>query len=160
MKALNARYLGSGAAEKEFIHCSSTLRSLLDICLDICQALRKKGIKGLEEDDILRLAKNKLLDDSVQEISNDLPDDSLLLLSLLTWHFDSTLDYSSPESTPSQGLLQFFVEPSNVHEVFDILRKQYCRRVEKEIGLGEFEKEFMHLLGSLKSKFRKKWTSV
>lgn len=153
MKALNAQYLGSVATEKEFFHCSPRLRSLLDIC----QALRKEGLK---ENGILDLARNELLDNSVQEISHDLPDDSLLLLSLLAWHFDSSIDFFSPMSTPSRGLLQFFLQVSDDRKVFNILRKQYRARVGGEIWLGEFKKIFQDLLDSLKSKFRKKWTSI
>ncbi|KAE8156490.1 hypothetical protein BDV40DRAFT_76734 [Aspergillus tamarii] len=139
MKALNVRYLGSVAAEKEFFYCSAELRSLLDIC----QALRKEA---LEKDYILHLAHNKLLDDWVQHLSNYLADDDLLLLSLVTWHFDSSIDFLSPISTPSQGLLQFFTQDSLDHKVLKILRQQYCGRVGKQIKKEMFEERFWALL--------------
>jgi hypothetical protein len=54
-----------------------------------------------------RVKRNQGIDKHVQELVEDLADDSLLIISLLTWHFDARI-----EAPTFRQLLCFFAEPS------------------------------------------------
>lgn len=111
--------------------------------LDACQHFRKRrSEKAL----LAVLAETKELDKHVQKMVEDLADDSLLIISLLTWHFDARI-----EAPPFRQLLCFFAEPSkdidrvceDIHQSYIIMAapvsvKTVKRKLIRTLGLIEY----------------------
>ncbi|KAF7590254.1 hypothetical protein BBP40_003092 [Aspergillus hancockii] len=153
LKALQIRCLGSVAAEDETFR--ESLDPVVRPLLETCQVLRKNTFK---DKDIVYLARNELLADYVEHVSTQLTDESLLVLSLLTWHFGSSL---SQVPTPSRELLQFFLEPSaEFNKVCKVLRDQYNERSGKRTRQEVFNREFGKLLRLLEHGFDNIWVSI
>ncbi|KAJ6012593.1 hypothetical protein N7522_002948 [Penicillium canescens] len=103
-----------------------------------CQKLRKNGYRKGRA----CLAENDILKRHVQNMMEDLADDTLEIFALLTWHFNA--DYRVP--LPRQ-LLLFFAEP---YKSFDYVCSDIHRRYATMIKSGSvksFKRRFIRLLG-------------
>ncbi|KAE8406607.1 hypothetical protein BDV37DRAFT_58720 [Aspergillus pseudonomiae] len=130
------------------------------MCSNINPELRSLGTKELEDEDIVQLVHNKLLIDYAQTMSSYLTDDDLLLLSLITWQFDSSMGYLSPVptaskdtqyATPFRELLHFFAQSSD--ENFNHLTGSYNLLMNQKISTKEFQYKFTALVRSLEKYF-------
>jgi hypothetical protein len=89
------------------------------------------------------LASNRSLEEHVERVSDQLSQDALLKLSLITYHFKDNR-FSGPISP---GLLRFFAEPEDEFEVVcENVFKKYCPG-DSQLSLVGFEHELEELLG-------------
>ena len=121
--------------------------------LDACQHLRKRrSEKAL----LAVLDKTKELDKHVQKMVEDLADDSLLVLSLLTWHFNARI-----EAPPFRQLLCFFAEPSkDIDRVCEDIHGSYIIMA-APVSVKAFKRKLIYGLGLIEYYMAKgKWSYV
>ncbi|CAG8948369.1 unnamed protein product [Penicillium salamii] len=85
--------------------------------LDICQALKNSRSRQSSLDDAKLFFKNNLCA-SVGNVLHELRYDTVLMLALITWHYDAS------SSEASQGLITFLRQPDD-NEVRRILGGRY-----------------------------------
>ncbi|KAA8652774.1 uncharacterized protein ATNIH1004_001679 [Aspergillus tanneri] len=149
LKGLQVRGLGILACESTSLrlNLSPEAKSLVDIC----QALRKSRFRSV---DISRLSENKLLHEYAEFFLEKLSYDGLLMLSLLTWHFDASLHNFSTAALPPRELLKFFSRPTvNIKQLCEILWGRYILLSEQELTLGDFKAKFKRLVVFLEHGF-------
>lgn len=87
------------------------------------------------------LATNMELRQSVEGLVEELTEESLIILSLLTWHFDAKIG-----GPPSPGIFHFFAQPNEqLDAVCENIHTSYTMEV-GPISLGGFRKRFVELL--------------
>lgn len=90
--------------------------------LEICQIIQNSSFR---EEDISRLAKNRVLDDYTEDFLEKLTYDGLLVLSLLTTHFDQSLHGFPKSPLPPRRLLEFFCQEDDLEQLCEILWDRY-----------------------------------
>lgn len=74
-------------------------------------------IDGFRESDIVRLDNHQISGRYASYFLDDLEDDALLILSLVTWHFDASLHNLSQTLLPPPCLLLHFITSRNDEEL-------------------------------------------
>ncbi|OQD68572.1 hypothetical protein PENANT_c305G11549, partial [Penicillium antarcticum] len=106
-----------------------------------CQALRKYQYRSWAKR--RALAKNSILNEYAHWMTSNLKDRSLVMLSLLAWHFDSR-----PVPLP-RGLIEFFAKPDDQFDsVCASVYLSYTNMYESP-SLADFKEKLSHLLGFL-----------
>jgi hypothetical protein len=120
--------------------------------LEICQTLQRSGFR---EGDITRLAHNRVLDGYTEGFLEKLNCHCLLVLSILTWHFEASVHVPPNSSHPPRGLLQFFHrEKDNLKQLCGILCDRYNNlSKQKKIPQQEFVEKLDDLLRYLEFGF-------
>lgn len=123
----------------------SNLRPEAKELLEICQTLQRSSFR---EEDITRLAHNRVLDGYTEGFLEKLNCHCLLLLSLLTWHFEASVHVSPKSPSPPRGLLQFFRrEKDNLKQLCGILCDRYNNlSKQKKMSQREFLEKLDNLL--------------
>lgn len=149
LKSLPVRCLGIVATE-----CQSLQHNLspdANTLLNICQALRKSRFSGLE---IGRLAENELLHEYAEHFLERLTYDSLLMLALLTWHFDASFHDFPATPRPPRGLLEFFSRSTDdLDQLCKIIWDRYNLHSERIVAQEDFRGKFRRLLSILEYGF-------
>lgn len=100
---------------------------------------------------------NKVLDDHIKRVSDELSYGALVNLSALTRHYNGMIG-----APPSPGLLHFFTEPDK--EFNFVCLKIYGEsgiQLENQLSFSAFEKKFEELLGFIEFQFVKgEWRLV
>lgn len=138
MKCLQAWWLGSPELKGEVD--GKSLHPDFKALVCTCQLLQTKGFGNRAVED---LASNRSLEEHVKQVSDQLSQDALLKLSLITYHFKDNR-FSGPISP---GLLLFFAEPEDEFEVVcENVYNKYCLG-DSQSSLAAFEHELEELLG-------------
>ena len=107
--------------------------------LEICQDLRINGFSFAE---VARLSEDSLLDEHTKSICDELSDDIIIQLGLLTWHFDATSEM------PSSELLDFLRYPNDkVNNVCQTLCGRYTSQTERKMSCHRFQDKLLYSLG-------------
>ncbi|KAH1274187.1 hypothetical protein KXV81_005491 [Aspergillus fumigatus] len=143
LKGIQARCLSVIYFEYEDIVklLESDARSLVDVFEDLLTS-------GLDEDDLVRLNDHRIIEDYTKLLVDGLTDDSLLILSLVTWHFDASFPLLPPPS-----LLLYFVHSREDSELYEILWGRYAENSGREISLEAFKVKFNKLIGIITKGF-------
>jgi hypothetical protein len=130
----------------------SDLRPEAKELLEICQTLQRNGFR---EEDITRLAYNRVLDGYTEGSLEKLNCHCLLVLSLLTWHFEASVHVSPESSLPPRELLQFIHrEKGNLKQLCGILCDRYnSLSKQKKMPQREFSEMLDDLLRYLGFEF-------
>lgn len=107
--------------------------------LKACNALRQRKYQD-----------NTVLDDALvnataHTLVGSLSDDTLLKLSLITWHFDGTLRFDASSYAPSPGLAHFLEQP-NDDTIWEALYGRYQSRTGIHVSLRGFKASHDFLL--------------
>lgn len=106
---------------------------------DACKALKQCRDQG-----------NTVIDDpmvaaTAHTLVESLSDDTLLKLSLITWHFDGSLHFDASSYAPSPALARFLDQP-NDDTIWATLYGQYQDRTEVRVSLRGFKGSHEFLL--------------
>lgn len=110
-------------------------------------------IDGFRESDIVRLDNHQISERYASYFLDDLEDDALLILSMVTWHFDASLHNLSQTLLPPPCLLLHFITSRNDEELCKTLWNSYVQSSAGEISLEAFTTKFGRLLCLLTNGF-------
>ncbi|OJJ66314.1 hypothetical protein ASPBRDRAFT_665831 [Aspergillus brasiliensis CBS 101740] len=121
-------------------------RSLVGVFCDLL-------IDDFRESDIVRLDTHGTFEDYADFFLDKLSDDALLILSLVTWHFDASLHNLSTTLLPPPSLLLHFILSGNDEELCEILWDNYTQSSGRETSLEAFTTKFKRLIGLITEGF-------
>lgn len=122
--------------------------SVLRISLAVC-----RGYYRLVDMELLD--NNRLLDDHIEQLMQNLDVDTILKLALLTWHFDAS------SQRPYEELLRFFSLPDEeCSEVYIRICERYSNHTRRRVSQEEFTHEFLELLGYLRYVLQGVWSAI
>ena len=143
LKSLQALCLESDTSILDSLNADG--KALLDICWDL-------KIKGYCQEDITRLSTNPVLSEHVRWVSEQIDDDDLTKLAILTWNFDAS------SQLPFQQIFCFLARPRDeVDALYSVLHISYNNLIESYPTNRPFKQEFTELLRFLKSRLENKW---
>lgn len=88
-----------------------------------------------------------MVDATAQKLVETLSDDTLLKLTLITWHFDGRLRFDASLYAPSLALARFLEQPNN-DTIWESLYGLYQSRTRALISLRDFKVSHGFLLFS------------
>ncbi|KMK63753.1 hypothetical protein Y699_04583 [Aspergillus fumigatus Z5] len=112
LKGIQARCLSEVCLEFE-----DTVKFLDPDAQSLVGVFRDLLIDGFRESDIVRLDNHQISGRYASYFLDDLEDDALLILSLVTWHFDASLHNLSQTLLPLPCLLLHFITSRNDEEL-------------------------------------------
>ncbi|KAL5365874.1 hypothetical protein BJX96DRAFT_169462 [Aspergillus floccosus] len=121
-------------------------RSLVGVFCDLL-------LDGFSESDIIRLDTDRTFEDYANFFLDNLSDDALLILSLVTWHFDASLHNLSTTLLPPRSLLRHFIESRNDSALCEALWSRYTETSGRDASLEAFTTKFRRLIGLIKGGF-------
>lgn len=121
-------------------------RSLLGICRDLLsEELSERNIERQDQVNIQRLDKHKIIEAYTDCVLDVLSVNELLMLSLVTWHFDASLHDLSTTRLPPPDLLQH-LSTSTIDEVCKNIVANYSRYSGQTTSLGVLTTKFRMLV--------------
>ncbi|KAL4891349.1 hypothetical protein BDV59DRAFT_194321 [Aspergillus ambiguus] len=143
-------------------------RCLIEICLEfgdtmeflnpeaqsLVDVFRDLLTDGFRKTDIVRLDSHRISEHYANYFLDELTDDALLILSLVTWHFDASLYNLSKTLLPPPSLLLHFGFSRNDEELRKILWDRYTKSSGQETSLEAFTTKFRILVYLLRKGFR------
>ncbi|KAA8641678.1 uncharacterized protein ATNIH1004_011814 [Aspergillus tanneri] len=145
LKCLQLRGLGILALKSKsfLLNLSPEAKSLLDICQSLWESRFRSA-------DVCRLSEDKLLHEYAEDFLEKLNYDGLLMLSLLTWHFNASVHNFPTAALPPRELLEFFSRSTgNLEQLCEILWSRYNAFSERKLTLGAFKAKFKKLVSFL-----------
>lgn len=105
---------------------------------DACKALQQ----CMHQDNTVD---SSMIDATAQTLVETLSDDTLLKLSLITWHFDGSTHFDTSSYAPSPALARFLEQP-NDDTIWETLYGQYQSRTGVRVSLRRFKDSHDFLL--------------
>ncbi|KAH1396258.1 hypothetical protein KXX16_004877 [Aspergillus fumigatus] len=122
-------------------HLESDVRSLVDVLEDVLTS-------DFDENDLIRLNNHGIIENYTKLLVDTLTDDCLLILSLVTWHFDA-----SSSRLPPPLLLLYFIEWRENSGLYKILWDRYAENSGQVTSLEAFTAKFNKLIGIIMEGF-------